>query len=78
MPQFRSEPHVSQELLERARTLLRGTDRYNTKRLREDLNISGARAGAVFRALGWVSHQTYEGGPRGKRYIRPKEAESDE
>ncbi len=48
-----NSPHVSVELLSKAKELLKGKEFCNTKFLRRKLDITGIRAGAVYRALGW-------------------------
>ena len=60
------EPHVSPELLQKADLFLQGKNFSNTRFLKKKLNISGCRAGAVFRRLGWKAYastrnnRTYE------------------
>ena len=60
------DPHVSPELLHKASLFLHGKNFSNTRILTKRLNISGCRAGAVFRRLGWKaysntrSNRTYE------------------
>ena len=55
-PEITREPHVSAELLHEADLFLQGKNFSNTRTLRKKLNISGQRAGAVFRRLGWLSY----------------------
>ena len=50
------DPHVSPELLQEARFLLQGKNFSNTRFLKKKLEISGCRAGAIFRRLGWKAY----------------------
>ena len=50
------EPHVTREHLNEARLFLQDKNFSNTRTLRKKLNISGCRAGAVFRRLGWKAY----------------------
>ena len=51
-------PHVSLKLLQEARLFLQGKNFSNTRVLKKKLNISGQRAGAVFRRLGWKAYSS--------------------
>jgi len=55
-PDILREPHVSQEQLQEATHALRGKNYSNTRFLKKHLSISGVRAGAVFRRLGWEAY----------------------
>ena len=55
-PDILREPHVSAELLQQASHALQGKNYSNTRFLKKHLNISGVRAGAIFRRLGWVAY----------------------
>ena len=50
------DAHVSTELLHEADLFLQRKNFSNTRTLRKKLNISGCRAGAVFRRLGWLPY----------------------
>ena len=52
------DPHVTLELLHDARLFLQGKNFSNTRVLKKKLNISGQRAGAVFRRLGWLPYSS--------------------
>ena len=52
------DPYVTPELKKEARLFLQGKNFSNTRVLRKKLNISGQRAGAVFRRLGWLPYSS--------------------
>ena len=68
-PNITRDPHVSPELLERARYFLREKRFCNTRTLKNQFDISGVRAGAVFRKLGWEPYSN----TRSSRTYRRKE-----
>ena len=66
------DPHVTPELLNKARLFLQGKNFSNTRTLKKKLNITGHRAGAVFRRLGW---KAYSSTRNNRTYQRGDESE---